>query len=275
MATSNQDEIAIAKAGDTLRKIATRHGITYQELAEYNQITNADRIYIGQRLRIPKPRDVGVIKFRLFDFIGEAIEGLECKVVSLGEELMRIKTDAKGALPDIKAKDALDIFELWVKRFGTNEFKKVPDCKDYPTQGNSLDWKGPSCDSINWRGKKCHIFMLNESNEIAGVGRVDIGRDTQLIKGKPFCFDVKAMTAPPEVPDAFLVTLGYIDSAWFPDPRNEPDQFLTTVLLRLKQEPNGKLTITHDTACLDSTNRIANLGAARKRLRECAAHLGK
>ena len=114
MATSNQDEIAIAKAGDTLRKIATRHGTTYQELAAYNQITNADRIYIGQRLRIPKPRNVGVIKFRLFDFIGEAIEGLECKVVSLGEELMRIKTDAKGALPDIKAKDALDTFELWV-----------------------------------------------------------------------------------------------------------------------------------------------------------------
>ncbi|WP_146180586.1 hypothetical protein [Limnohabitans curvus] len=54
------------------------------------------------------------IKFRLFDFIGEAIEGLECKVVSLGEELVRIKTDAQGALPDIKAKDALDTFELWV-----------------------------------------------------------------------------------------------------------------------------------------------------------------
>jgi hypothetical protein len=151
----------------------------------------------------------------------------------------------------------------------------IPECKDYATKGNSLDWKGPSCDSINWRGKKCHLFMLNEANEIAGVGRVDIGRDMQLIKGKPFCFDVKAMTAPPEVPDAFLVTLGYIDSAWFPDPRNEPDQFLTTVLLRLKQEDNGKLTITHDTSCLDSTNRIANLGTARKRLRECAVYLGK
>ncbi|PUE62060.1 hypothetical protein B9Z36_01755 [Limnohabitans sp. Rim8] len=134
MATSNQDEIAIAKAGDTLRKIATRQGITYQELAEYNQITNADRIYIGQRLRIPKRHEVGVIKFRLFDFIGEAIEGLECKVVSLGEELMRIKTDAKGALPDIKAKEALDTFELWVKRFGANEFKKVGEVKGGTTE---------------------------------------------------------------------------------------------------------------------------------------------
>jgi len=134
MATSNEDEIAVAQAGDTLRKIATRHGTTYQELAEYNQITNANRIYIGQRLRIPKPREVGVIKFRLFDLIGEAIEGLECKVVSLGEELMRIKTDAKGALPDIKAKDALDTFELWVKRFGANEFKKVGEVKGGTTE---------------------------------------------------------------------------------------------------------------------------------------------
>lgn len=125
MATSNEDEIAIARAGDTLRKIATRHGVTFEELAAYNNITNADRIYIGQRLRVPKPHTTGVIKFQLKDFIGDAIEGLECKVVSLGKELIRIKTDAKGALPDIKAKDALDTFELWVKRFGTNEFKKV------------------------------------------------------------------------------------------------------------------------------------------------------
>jgi LysM repeat protein len=134
MATSNEDEIAVAQAGDTLRKIATRHGTTYQELAEYNQITNANRIYIGQRLRIPKPREVGVIKFRLFDLIGEAIEGLECKVISLGQEIVRIKTDAKGALPDIKAKDALDTFELWVKRFGANEFKKVGEVKGGTTE---------------------------------------------------------------------------------------------------------------------------------------------
>jgi hypothetical protein len=54
---------------------------------------------------------------------------LECKVLSLGEELMRIKTDAKGALPDILAKDALQTFELWVKRYATNDFKKVGEVK--------------------------------------------------------------------------------------------------------------------------------------------------
>ena len=134
MATSNEDEIAVAQAGDTLRKIATRHGVTFEELAAYNNITDADRIYIGQRLRVPKPHATGVIKFQLKDFIGDAIEGLECKVVSLGKELIRIKTDAKGALPDIKAKDALDTFELWVKRFGTNEFKKVGEVKGGTTE---------------------------------------------------------------------------------------------------------------------------------------------
>jgi murein DD-endopeptidase MepM/ murein hydrolase activator NlpD len=129
MTTRQEEKIAIVKAGDTLGLIAKRHGITYQELAAYNRLTNADQIIIGQHLRIPKPRELGVVKFRLFDLIGEAIEGLECKVLSLGEELMRIKTDAKGALPDIQAKHALQTFELWVKRYATNDFKKVGEVK--------------------------------------------------------------------------------------------------------------------------------------------------
>lgn len=76
----------------------------------------------------------GVIKLRLFDLIGEAIEALECKVVLLGEEILHAKTDAKGALPNIKAKSANDTFELWVKRFGRQDYKKIGEVKGGTTE---------------------------------------------------------------------------------------------------------------------------------------------
>lgn len=147
----------------------------------------------------------------------------------------------------------------------------VDECVGYPGNEQDDSWKWSNCESNNAAHLICHLFMLNDSGKISGIGRIDIARDKRLIEGKPFCFEVKAMSAPPEVPDAFLITLGYIDSNWFPDPRNDPEQFLTTVLLRLKQEEDGKLSITQDSSCLGNPNRIPNLGTARKQLRECAA----
>lgn len=40
------------KAGDTLSQIAARYGTTYQNLARLNEISNPNRIYPGQKLRI-------------------------------------------------------------------------------------------------------------------------------------------------------------------------------------------------------------------------------
>lgn len=40
------------KSGDTLSKIAAKHGTTYQKLASLNGIKNPDKIYAGQKLRI-------------------------------------------------------------------------------------------------------------------------------------------------------------------------------------------------------------------------------
>ncbi len=48
------DEVAhIVVYGDTLSEIALQYGTTYQTLAEVNQISNPDRIYVGQTLIIP------------------------------------------------------------------------------------------------------------------------------------------------------------------------------------------------------------------------------
>ena len=46
-------KIYIVKRGDTLSQIARRFGVSIRTLMRINHIRNADRIYAGQRLRIP------------------------------------------------------------------------------------------------------------------------------------------------------------------------------------------------------------------------------
>ena len=40
--------------GDSLGKIAKKYGTTTQKLADYNNISNPNRIYVGQKIKIPK-----------------------------------------------------------------------------------------------------------------------------------------------------------------------------------------------------------------------------
>ena len=44
----------VVQPGDTLSEIAARYGTTYQTLAGLNGITDPDRIYAGQTIRIPE-----------------------------------------------------------------------------------------------------------------------------------------------------------------------------------------------------------------------------
>lgn len=43
----------IVKAGDTLSSIAAKYGVNYKEIAKLNNLTNANLIYGGQKLKIP------------------------------------------------------------------------------------------------------------------------------------------------------------------------------------------------------------------------------
>jgi peptidoglycan-N-acetylglucosamine deacetylase len=47
------EQVHIVQAGETLYRIALQYGLTYQELAAYNNIANPDDIEVGQTLRIP------------------------------------------------------------------------------------------------------------------------------------------------------------------------------------------------------------------------------
>lgn len=50
---TNGDILHTVQAGENLFRIALRYGLTYQELAAYNGITNPSEISVGQVIRIP------------------------------------------------------------------------------------------------------------------------------------------------------------------------------------------------------------------------------
>ena len=49
---AGENKYHIVKSGDTLSKIATIYGTSYQEIARLNKLQNPNLIYVGQRLRI-------------------------------------------------------------------------------------------------------------------------------------------------------------------------------------------------------------------------------
>jgi LysM repeat protein len=51
--SSSSDAVYVVKAGDTLSKIASKYGTTYQTLAKYNNISNPNFIRVGQKIKIP------------------------------------------------------------------------------------------------------------------------------------------------------------------------------------------------------------------------------
>ncbi len=146
-----------------------------------------------------------------------------------------------------------------------SDFVPLADCKhDY---ANPL---ADNCDWINIRQQTCHLFMLNPDLSVNAVAPINIIRVKGRLVGKPRCDYVDAISIAKEVSDAMLVTLEYSDSAAPADPRNDPQEFITTVLLRFSEQ-NGKLKIEQDDGCLGNPNQFKTIAAARKALKQCAA----
>lgn len=53
VSTTGSERFHVAQQGENLYRIAERYGVSYPELAQLNGIVNADKIYVGQRLRLP------------------------------------------------------------------------------------------------------------------------------------------------------------------------------------------------------------------------------
>ena len=143
----------------------------------------------------------------------------------------------------------------------TSNLDPLPDCDN-----NSYD-----CDWIVDRHTICHIYLFEvDTLDLAGVTALNIVRDPRLLKGKPRCQDVKAMSVADAKPDTLLITLGYSDSAEPAEARYDPPEFITTVALHFDPTP-GVLRVEQRDDCLGNPNRFSTIAAARKRLRECEA----
>lgn len=128
---------------------------------------------------------------------------------------------------------------------------------------------GSRCDWRRERFNVCHLFMFNaQSLKLEAVSRLNIARNKTQLKGLPMCLSVQAMAVAKTIPDAMLVTLGYIDSAEPANKNSDPTEFSTTLLLRFKND-NGKLKIEQDDRCLGNPNNYKTIASARKALSTC------
>ena len=79
----------VVKSGDTLSGIAAKYGTTYQELAKYNNISNPNRISVGQVIKIPNSQAITSWTPKIGDIViyngdkhyvnANAVVGTSCK----------------------------------------------------------------------------------------------------------------------------------------------------------------------------------------------------
>ena len=149
----------------------------------------------------------------------------------------------------------------------TPEVARLEDCRPSPDELNP----GDRCVWRRKRFKVCHLFMFSEPNlKRETVTRLNIIRDENKLTGLPRCQTVQAMAVAKIIPDAMLITLGYIDSAEPANKNSDSPEFSTTLLLRFKDN-NGKLKIEQDDSCLSNPNNYNTIAAARKALSACSS----
>lgn len=88
----------VVKKGDTLSGIASKYGTTYQKLASYNNISNPNKIYPGQIIKIPgttsiKP-DTYVVKK------GDSLSSIASKYGTTWQKLYEKNKSVIGSDPD-------------------------------------------------------------------------------------------------------------------------------------------------------------------------------
>ena len=70
-----QEVVYVVKSGDTLSTIASKYNTTYQALAKYNNISNPNVIYVGQKIKIPGTQGQASNKKSLDEIAKEVVRG--------------------------------------------------------------------------------------------------------------------------------------------------------------------------------------------------------
>lgn len=110
---------------DTLSGIANHYGVSVDDLARANRISDVNKIAVGQVLKIPKSATKQDAQgndgswsetlLAFFDSLGRPIAGLAVRLVSGGSEI-HATTDASGRVPAVKGKDQDETIAIHVKK---------------------------------------------------------------------------------------------------------------------------------------------------------------
>ncbi|MEA5103963.1 LysM peptidoglycan-binding domain-containing protein [Pantoea sp. S18] len=109
-----KDETIKVKKGDSLGFIAKEYGVHVKDLAEYNNIKDPSRIYVGQLLKVPGYRtndsdDIQLqladekctMSFSFIDLIEKPIRDMKVKIVSASGFIFDGITDELGRISDL------------------------------------------------------------------------------------------------------------------------------------------------------------------------------
>ena len=80
----------VVKRGDMLSSIAQKHGVSVKELSRLNNITNPNKVKVGQELMLPGPSSVKSVVSKATPKSVVASEGMKVYTVAKGDVLSRI-----------------------------------------------------------------------------------------------------------------------------------------------------------------------------------------
>lgn len=87
------DTVYTVKSGDTLSSIAAKYKTTYQKLAAYNGISNPNKIYVGQKIKIPGAAQPAASTVKTYTVVrGDTLWGIAQKFLGNGSRYTEIKT---------------------------------------------------------------------------------------------------------------------------------------------------------------------------------------
>lgn len=107
-------EYHVVEKGDTLSKIAKLHGTTVNDLVKLNQISNPNRLEVGQEIELLSNNVLGV-QLLFLDLARDPVAGLEYIMEFCGKR-MQGKTEANGLGKKIYTNAATDIIRVLIKR---------------------------------------------------------------------------------------------------------------------------------------------------------------
>ena len=93
--SNENNDVYIVVKGDTLSGIASKYNTTYQELAEINNIKDPNKIYPGQKIKIPSSGVIYVVQK------GDTLSGIASKYNTTWQSIYEKNKDVIGDNPDL------------------------------------------------------------------------------------------------------------------------------------------------------------------------------